>query len=119
MRPAMASASRSPSPRSRRFLWLLALVLWLPLAQLSAASHALQHLHSTLDRDRDPPAQLPGACDACIEAAAVGTAAPPPVLAPALPALSPAGAPVHAPASGVPAEASLAYRSRAPPLPHA
>ena len=105
--------------RNRRFTWLLALVLWLPLAQLAAATHALAHLHAAYDIGREAPAQLPASCDNCIDAAAIGGGAPPPAL-PAAPVLVlPSAAPFCALPAVAAAAPTLAYRSRAPPFLHA
>jgi hypothetical protein len=115
----MSNARRRSVSRPRHFGWLLALMLWLPLAQLSAATHALLHLHASVSEEREAPAQLPGFCDTCIEAAAIGGAAPlavPPLALPALPRHAPVRA---AEAPTPPSQPHFAYRSRAPPLPHA
>lgn len=106
--------------RSRRFAWLLALALWLPAAQWAAATHALLHLHDSVVVDHeaggDPAAHLPGNCDLCIVAAALGSGAAATeglqAFAQTVPAARPAWHAVAAPA-GPPA---LPYRSRAPPV---
>jgi hypothetical protein len=108
-----------------RFAWLLALAFWLPVAQWSAATHALLHLQAgtgtqaASGEDRQQPAQQPGPCDLCVVAAAIGGAAPLPA-APEVPVLQAAGE-AAADLSLPPLAAApvLAYRSRAPPSPHA
>ncbi|MDB5897309.1 MAG: hypothetical protein JWP22_1599 [Ramlibacter sp.] len=104
---------------SRRGAWLLAWALCLPVAQWATATHALLHLQSVAAERGDKPAPLPVNCDLCVAAAAIGGAAPlppPPALAPILlphaQAMAPA-LPEHFLAF------ARAYRSRAPPLPHA
>jgi hypothetical protein len=108
-----------------RFAWLLALALWLPVAQWSAATHALLHLQAGTStqaaggEDRQQPAQQAGPCDLCVVAAAIGGTAPLPVPpeAPVLQATAEAAADLPLP----PFDAAplLAYRSRAPPSLHA
>lgn len=106
--------------RPHRLAWLLALALWLPVAQWAAATHALLHLHASVSDERDPPAHLPQSCDTCVVAAVIGGGAPLPATAPALPAMPPCHAQPLPPAeAGVRDPLLLAYRSRAPPLPHA
>jgi hypothetical protein len=104
---------------SRRCAWLLAWALCLPVAQWATATHALLHLQPAGAVNDDKPAQLPVNCDICVVGAAIGGAAPlptPPALAPILlphaQAMAPA-LPQHFLAF------ARAYRSRAPPLPHA
>jgi hypothetical protein len=108
-----------------RFAWLLALAFWLPVAQWSAATHALLHLQAgtsrqaVTDEDRQQPAQQPGPCDLCVVAAAIGGAAPLPA-APVTPVLQAAGEAVaDLPLPSLAAAPVLAYRSRAPPSLHA
>jgi hypothetical protein len=111
---------RSHVHRRRSLAWLLALLLWLPVAQWAAAAHALLHVSVAAAAD-DPerPAHLPGSCDTCVVAAAIGGAAP--QSAPAI-AVLPRLAHVLPQA---PADTALftlfaaAYRSRAPPSLHA
>jgi hypothetical protein len=121
----MEFAAFRSAVRTRRFAWLLALALWLPVAQWSAATHALLHLHAATgtqgaaDDERRQPAQLPGPCDLCVVAAAIGGAAPLPDAA-SVPVTQVAGdPPVHRPASALFPAPALAYRSRAPPALHA
>jgi hypothetical protein len=124
MQPAMAITGLRSALRARRFAWLLALSFWLPVAQWSAATHALLHLgaatSSVAGDKRDLPVPLPDGCELCVVAAALGAGgappAPPAVVVAALPAhAAPAAAAVIARDS----EPFLSYRSRAPPLPHA
>ena len=115
MRAAMVLASFRSALRTRPFAWLLALALWLPAAQWAAATHALLHLDASAGQSREQPAHLPGACDLCVVAVAVGGAAPPsgaalPLLAPA-PAAQPSDRDVVARA----AASAHPYQSRAPP----
>lgn len=106
--------------RSRHLAWLLALALWLPAAQWAAATHALLHLHAAVSNDVEQPGHLPDSCDTCVVAAAFLGAAPgveftPPPLPPRPPQAQPqAGTPAFHPQAS-----AAAYRSRAPPLPHA
>jgi hypothetical protein len=99
---------RHLSVRCRRFAWLLALALWLPVAQWVAATHFLQHLHTSAGDEREQPAQLPASCETHLIAAAISGGAPPPHALPQV-----------AVADGVATPPYLPYRSRAPPLPHA
>jgi len=121
----MEFAALRSAARTRRFAWLLALALWLPVAQWTAATHALLHLHpatgsqGTADDERRQPAQLPGPCDLCVVAAAIGGAAPL-AAAPSMPVAQVAGdPPAYRPALAPLAAPALAYRSRAPPALHA
>jgi len=108
---------RSPD-RFRPFAWLLlAFALWLPAAQWVAATHAQRHLHQDAGDGYEPPAQLPGYCGVCLDAAAIGGAAPLPASPPAPPTLPPHAPPLVALAEGLDAEPSLPYSSRAPPFP--
>lgn len=109
------SAIRGLLHRRRSLAWLLALLLWLPVAQWAGASHALLHLSGAATDRTGQPAHLPAPCDACIVAAAIGGAAPPsPPANTVLPgprqALPPA--PVQA---GAALPFAAPYRSRAPP----
>jgi hypothetical protein len=110
---------RHRSVRCRRFAWLLALALWLPVAQWVAATHFLQHLHTSAGDEREQPAQLPASCETHLIAAAISGGAPLPAAPPPLPALPPHALPRLAVADGVATRPHLPYRSRAPPLPHA
>jgi hypothetical protein len=113
------TAIRTLLHRRRSVAWLLALLLWLPVAQWAAASHALLHLPGTAADGSERPAHLPGSCATCIVAAAIGGAAPhsPPAIT-LLPAADDA-----LPQAPVPTDAVLLfaapYRSRAPPSLHA
>lgn len=113
------SALRSLIHRRGSMAWLLALVLWLPVAQWAAASHALLHLPGAAADRGDAPAHPPAPCDTCIVAAALGAAAP---QSPAAIALLPGLHQAH-PQAPQPADALLPvaapYRSRAPPSLHA
>lgn len=115
----MATTPFRRSIRPRHVAWLLALVLWLPVAQWAAATHALLHLHASVNDQRDPPAHLPQGCDTCVVAAVIGGGAPlpaalPPVFAPPQRHAQPLSPAQHSARE----TALLAYRSRAPPLPH-
>ena len=106
-----------------RFAWLLALALWLPVAQWCAATHALLHLQANSTQtasgeERQQPAQQPGPCDLCVVAASIGGAAPLPAAAevPVLQATGEAAADLPLPPPA--AAPILAYRSRAPPSLH-
>jgi hypothetical protein len=110
---------RRRSVRCRPFAWLLAFALWLPVAQWLAATHVLQHLHTSASEERDRPAHLPAPCEICLDAAAISGGAPLPAAPLVLPALPPHALPQVALAEGVATPPTLPYRSRAPPLPHA
>ena len=98
--------------------WLLGLALLLPMAQLASAWHGVAHVRAEAGVHAGGQ-QAPGAahCELCLIAAAVAGGA--------LPSRSPSLAPTPArhaapepAATGLHAAApSLAYRSRAPPLP--
>ncbi|MVQ28628.1 hypothetical protein [Ramlibacter pinisoli] len=106
--------------RSHPLGWLLVLALWLPAAQWAAATHALLHLQSaSAGSDRQAPAHLPIQCDLCAVAAVVGGAAPASAAPAALPPAPPLAQPSFQPAPAPRPVAIAAYRSRAPPLPHA
>ena len=99
----------------RALAWVLWLAMLLPLAQLSAGGHGLKH---ALDGESDFSKQAVHLvqCGHCLAAAALGYIATPPVVAPPLPpALQQAPPLPGAHAAGC-AAATLAYRSRAPPL---
>jgi hypothetical protein len=104
---------------SRRCAWLLALAFCLPVAQWATATHALLHLQAAAADDRDKPAQLPAHCDTCVIAAAIGGAAPLAAPSAHAPALLPQAQPPAAAGPQHFAAFTRAYRSRAPPLPHA
>lgn len=116
----MAFASIRTALRGRRLAWLLALALWLPVAQWAAATHALLHLHGSVVASGgaadDPAGHLPGSCELCVVAAALGAGAPASASPLPFPALAPAAPPAwrDAPAPGQ--RPALAYLSRAPPL---
>lgn len=93
-----------------RLAWLLVLALWLPVAQVQAATHLLVHLQQAAP-DGHPPGWA--ACD--VAAASLQAVAPPAVLPPPAPALLPQAQPVLAATGLVAAGALLGYRSRAPP----
>jgi hypothetical protein len=111
--------SRHALARCRPLAWLLALALWLPVAQWVSATHVLHHLHTRSGEAREEPAQLPASCDIHLAVAAISGGAPLPATRPPLPALPPHALPQLAVADGVATRPSLPYRSRAPPLPHA
>lgn len=119
MRAAMVLVRLRSAFRSRRFAWLLALALWLPMAQWAAATHALLHLHDTVtaaDAAGESAAHLPGSCDFCVVAAALGSGAPAPQAAPAIAAAPPA-VQVAWHAAALPDIApALPYLTRAPPV---
>jgi hypothetical protein len=105
---------RFPLMSRRCLAWLVWLGLLLPLAQVSAAAHALSHARTEVGRDAKQAPQA-GHCDLCLLGAAVGGGAPPAKAAP-LPPVA-AGHEVFRAAcadvcSAVPAQP---YRSRAPP----
>jgi hypothetical protein len=105
--------------RPRSLAWLLALALWLPVAQWSAATHALLHLPSAAADDGERPAHLPGSCKACVVAATIGGAAP---QSPSVFAILPRLPRAHPPAPGEAGSfqhRAAPYRSRAPPSLHA
>jgi hypothetical protein len=111
---------RSLAHRRRSLPWLLALLLWLPVAQWAAASHALVHLASVSAPDgSERPAHLPGVCDTCVVAAAIGGAAPQSAPAIALLPQLPHARPLATSAAGACLPFAAAYRSRAPPSLHA
>ena len=125
MRAAMEFAALRSAARTRRFAWLLALALWLPVAQWTAATHALLHLHAATgtqgagEDERRQPAQLPTPCDLCMVAAAIGGAAPLPATPSVLVANAVGEAPAFHPRPVLLAAPTLAFRSRAPPALHA
>jgi len=106
--------SQQPSRSSRRFAWVLALALLLPFAQALAWVHTLSH---GTQREHAAASQFDTPCALCLSAAPLhGGALPsaqPVALAPPLaqPAPRVDGHAAH------PRTATLAYRSRAPPLP--
>jgi hypothetical protein len=105
--------------RIRPWAWLLVLAVWLPAAQWVAATHVLVHLQAARSADRGDVGLAAG-CDLCVAAAAVTGSAPAPA-APvaALPVLPPQAQPGPVAARPPFLLPLLAYRSRAPPLPHA
>jgi hypothetical protein len=105
--------SQQPSRSSRRFAWVLALALLLPFAQALAWVHTLSH---GTQREHAAASQFDTPCALCLSAA--------PLHGGALPSTHPA-APEPPPAQAAPRgevraahrhTATLAYRSRAPPL---
>jgi hypothetical protein len=115
----MALVSLRRRIASRQLGWLVALALWLPMAQWAAATHTLLHLHASVSEEGDRPAHLPEACETCVVAATLLGAAAPPVFA-APPPLSLAAVAVPAVrALLLPPPPRAAYASRAPPLPRA
>jgi hypothetical protein len=110
-------ALRSRPVSQRRLAWLLWFGLLFPVAQASAAWHALSHTPQEARRaadDKQAPDQTH--CDLCLMAAAVGGGAPlaelPAVIALAIDPEPPQAATVDV-WLALPARA---YRSRAPPL---
>jgi len=123
MQPAMAPVPPRPSARSRPFAWLLAFALWLPVAQWTAVTHALQHLRpaagsSLAGEGRHQPQELPGFCAVCIDAATVAGAAPLPTLPAWPPALPPHAQPRFTATAADSVRSVPPYLSRAPPLLH-
>lgn len=120
IRAAMPLAAFRSLLRNHRFGWVLALALWLPVAQWAAATHTLLHLHASVsDAQRDPAPHLPVSCDLCVVAAALGNVAPGPAAMPHAPDLSLGRAPVFLPPAQHFAAPARFYASRAPPLLHA
>jgi hypothetical protein len=110
-------ALRSRILGRRHVAWLLWLALLLPLAQASAAWHALSHTRAELAGDaQDGKALHASHCDLCLTAAAV-TGGALPVHAPAVPidATSQA-APIAAPGGVASTAPAHDYLTRAPPL---
>ena len=105
--------------RRRSLAWLLALVLWLPVAQWAAATHALLHLPAATLNDGDRPAHLPGSCNTCVVAAAVLGAAPGAEFDAPPPPAAAQSQPLAPHAVFVPLPQRAPYHSRAPPLLHA
>jgi hypothetical protein len=108
---------RSRPVSQRRLAWLLWFGLLFPMAQASAAWHALSHVPQEVRRaadDKQAPHQTH--CDLCLMAAAIGGGAPlaepPSVIAPAIDRELP---PADVVAVWI-ARPARAYRSRAPPL---
>ncbi|MEJ8840590.1 hypothetical protein [Ramlibacter sp. AN1133] len=105
--------------RRRSLAWLLALVLWLPVAQWVAATHSLLHLPTATADDSERAAHPPGSCNTCVVAAAMLGAAPACEFgAPAAQPLRHAQPPT-VPAPFLPLPQRPPYHSRAPPLLHA
>jgi hypothetical protein len=106
--------SQQPSRSSRRFAWVLALALLLPFAQALAWVHTLSH---GTQREHAAASSFDTPCALCLSAAPLHSGALPSTQ-PA--ALEPPLAQVAPRADGHAAHrhsATLAYRSRAPPLP--
>lgn len=95
---------------TNRVAWLLALALWLPLAQVEAATHLLVHLQEVA-----PDGHPPGWADCDVAAASLQAGAPPAVLPRPAPMLLPQAQPVLRAIGLAAASALLGYRSRAPP----
>ena len=113
------ASTRRLMQRPRGVAWLLALVLWLPVAQWAAAAHGLLHLPSASLDESDRAAHPPGSCNTCVVAAAMLGAAPAPEFSPP-DALRPAPSPRADPQPALaPPPQRAPYLSRAPPLPHA
>ena len=105
--------------RRRSLAWLLALVLWLPVAQWAAATHFLLHLPSAALDESERAAHPPGSCNTCVVAAAMLGAAPAAEFtAPATPRFAQVQAPAFDAAAAPPPQRAP-YHSRAPPLLHA
>lgn len=110
-------ALRSRSVSQRRLAWLLWFGLLFPVAQASAAWHALSHTPQEARRAADSQqAPHPTHCDLCLMAAAIGGGAPlaepPALIAPAIDFELPQADVVDVWL----ALSARAYRSRAPPL---
>ena len=114
MRAMSLRGVRMPSS-GPRWVWMLLLALWLPLAQGVAAAHAISHLGTPTQQRDAAPSALDAHCAQCLIAASVGAGA--------LPSAAPAVAVPHAvhaaPQAAAIAEPAstraLGYRSRAPP----
>ena len=104
---------------TRRLGWLLALALWLPMAQWAVATHTLLHLHASVSEQHDRPAQLPDSCETCVVAAAVVGAGPIAHFTPPQPLQLPQLPPQGRPTSLLPLPPRVGYDSRAPPSLHA
>src|SRR5262245_39195506 len=102
----------------RRFAWLLWLALLLPIAQATAAGHALSHLGTpagSSELDGKKALTQHADCALCAIAAAMGASAPP-----STPPTWPQLAARHENAQGLlvsfaPGPSVRAYHSRAPP----
>ena len=104
---------------SRQLGWLLALALWLPMAQWAAATHTLLHLQASVSEQNDRPAQLPDACETCVVVATMVGAVPASGFSAPLPLQLPATQPQPPQAFFLPLPQRTAYDSRAPPSLHA
>jgi hypothetical protein len=101
----------------QRFIWLLALVLCLPIAQSLAALHAFSHVQ-TAETDTAVVAHLVGhkVCDMCLAAVAI-TGGVPPLDSFSYPEITaPETAPRIQRIHAFSAFATPAYESRAPPF---
>ncbi|MBB3177840.1 hypothetical protein [Variovorax sp. Sphag1AA] len=112
------AAPRIQRPSTRRFAWLLWVMLLLPVAQVAALWHGVSHVVPTAQQEAPAPGEplsQAAHCDLCLLAATIHGGALPsaPILLPH-PALKHQAPPVAFAAgwSGTPA---LPYRSRAPP----
>ena len=113
---AMFAWARRLLHRRRSLAWLLALLLWLPVAQWVAATHALVHLSASAgSHEPERATHLPASCEGCVVAAAIGGAAPQSAPVPILLPRLRHALPQRAPAAGVHVLFAAPYRSRAPP----
>jgi hypothetical protein len=97
--------------------WVLGLALALAGAQTAGVVHEISHGLNAVSAAAKAHAGTGSECVTCLAAAALGGAAPAPVVA-ALPGGSASAAPaLHADTSWAPAF-QRAYASRAPPVPH-
>jgi hypothetical protein len=106
--------SQQPSRPGRRFAWVLALALLLPLAQALAWVHTLSH-HAT-QRDDTTASQFDTPCAICLSAAPLHCGALPSTQPATLEPPSAQAAPQSVGHTAHRHAATLAYRSRAPPL---
>jgi hypothetical protein len=97
--------------------WVLGLALVLVGAQTAAAVHELSHGLGQPPAAAKVHAAANAECATCLAAAALGGAAPAPVVAPLFAGSQAAPHAVHADTSWAPA-VLRAYASRAPPFPH-
>jgi len=112
------AAPRIPQPSTRRFAWLLWVMLLLPVAQVAALWHGVSHVVPTAQQTAPTPSEpltQAGHCDLCLLAATIHGGALPsaPILLPHPPAQH--EAPLVHFVAGWPGSPALPYRSRAPP----
>jgi hypothetical protein len=117
----MRNPRRRPAS-TRRFIWLLSLLLLIPAAQAAATWHDVsvapfagrhaEHGRDTGQKRLHDPAH----CDLCLTAAALAGGALPLMSPDALPALGRHETPCVEATHGQPGLRAQAYRSRAPPL---